>query len=293
MDLALLDTFRMIAREGSFSRAGQKLLRTQPAISLALKRLETDLGVRLIDRSSKQLMLTDAGRLVLEYCDRFDGLESELRVVLGELQDLKAGKLTIGANESTALYLLKHVTAFRRKHPRMKVELRRSLSSQIPDELLRGSLEMGAISYDPGDQRLKLVDIYTDSLVFIVSPEHHLARRKKVSIEELGDEVFIAHNVLSPYRRSVVETFQRHHVPLNIEIELPTIDTIRLLVQQNLGVAFLPRMCVEHELAARVLRMIPVEEMHMERKVRLVYPSQRQLSHAAQAFLALMGTLEG
>ena len=293
MDLALLDTFRMIAREGSFSRAGQKLLRTQPAISLALKRLETDLGVRLIDRSSKQLMLTDAGRLVLEYCDRFDGLESELRVVLGELQDLKAGKLTIGANESTALYLLKHVTAFRRKHPRMKVELRRSLSSQIPDELLRGSLEMGAISYDPGDQRLQLVDIYTDSLVFIVSPEHHLARRKKVSIEELGDEVFIAHNVLSPYRRSVVETFQRHHVPLNIEIELPTIDTIRLLVQQNLGVAFLPRMCVEHELAARVLRMIPVEEMHMERKVRLVYPSQRQLSHAAQAFLALMGTLEG
>ena len=292
MDLALLDTFRMIAREGSFSRAGQKLLRTQPAISLALKRLETDLGVRLIDRSSKQLMLTDAGRLVLEYCDRFDGLESELRVVLGELQDLKAGKLTIGANESTALYLLKHVTAFRRKHPRMKVELRRSLSSQIPDELLRGSLEMGAISFDPGDERLKLVDIYTDALVFIVSPEHHLARRKKVSIQELGDEVFIAHNVISPYRRSVVETFQRHHVPLNIEIEMPTIDTIRLLVQQNLGVAFLPRMCVENELTARELRMIPVEEIHMERKVRLVYPSQRQLSHAAQAFLALMGTSE-
>jgi DNA-binding transcriptional LysR family regulator len=290
MDLALLATFRTIAREGSFSRAGQKLLRTQPAISLALKRLETDLGVRLIDRSSKHLMLTDAGRLVLEYCDRFDGLESELRVVLGELQGLKAGKLTIGANESTALYLLKHVTAFRRKHPRMKVELRRSLSSQIPDELLRGSLEMGAISYDPGDERLKLVDIYTDSLVFIVSPEHHLARRKKVSIKELGDEVFIAHNVISPYRRSVVETFQRHHVPLNIEIELPTIDTIRLMVQQNLGVAFLPRMCVENELAARELRMVPVEEIHMERKVRLVYPSQRQLSHAAQAFLELMGT---
>jgi DNA-binding transcriptional LysR family regulator len=171
----------------------------------------------------------------------------------------------------------------------MKVELRRSLSSQIPDELLRGSLEMGAISYDPGDGRLKLVDIYTDSLVFIVSPEHRFAKRKKVNIEELGDEVFIAHNVLSPYRRSVVETFQRHHVPLNIEIELPTIDTIRLLVRQNLGVAFLPRMCVENELAARELRMIPVEEMHMERKVRLVYPAQRQLSHAAQAFLELMG----
>lgn len=288
MDLALLKTFRTIASEGSFSRAGQKLLRTQPAVSLALKRFESDLGVKLIDRSSKQLMLTDAGRLVLEYCGRFDGLESELRVGLDELRDLKAGKLIVGANESAALYLLKHVTAFRRDHPQMNVELRRSLSSQIPDELLRGSLEMGAISYDPGDERLKAVDIYTDSLVFIVSPEHRFARRKKLSIHELGEEVFIAHNVVSPYRRSVVETFQQHRVTLNIEIELPTIDTIRLLVQQNFGVAFLPLMCVENEIASRALRMIPVEEIHMERKVRLVYPARRQLSHAAQAFLELM-----
>jgi DNA-binding transcriptional LysR family regulator len=288
MDLALLETFRTIAREGSFSRAGLKLLRTQPAVSLALKRLETDLGVRLIDRSSKQLMLTDAGRVTLEYCDRFDGLESELRVGLEELHDLKSGKLIVGANESAALYLLKHVAAFRMDHPQMNVELRRSLSSQIPDELLRGSLEMGAISYDPGDERLKVVDIYTDSLVFIVSPEHRFARRKKLSIDELGEEVFIAHNVVSPYRRSVVQTFQKHHVPLNIEIELPTIDTIRLLVQQNLGVAFLPLMCVENEIASRALRMIPVEEIRMERKVWLVYPAQRQLSHAAQAFLELM-----
>lgn len=288
MDLALLKTFRTIASEGSFSRAGQKLLRTQPAVSLALKRFESDLGVKLIDRSSKQLMLTDAGRLVLEYSGRFDGLESELRVGLDELRDLKAGKLVVGANESAALYLLKHVTAFRRDHPQMNVELRRSLSSQIPDELLRGSLEMGAISYDPGDERLTVVDIYTDSLVFIVSPKHRFARRKKLSIHELGEEVFIAHNVVSPYRRSVVETFQQHCVPLNIEIELPNIDTIRLLVQQNLGVAFLPLMCVENEIASRALRMIPVEEIHMERKVRLVYPAQRQLSHAAQAFLELM-----
>jgi DNA-binding transcriptional LysR family regulator len=151
-----------------------------------------------------------------------------------------------------------------------------------------GRFRWGAISYDPGDERLTVVDIYTDSLVFIVSPEHCFARRKKLSIHELGEEVFIAHNVVSPYWRSVVETFQRHHVPLNIEIELPNIDTIRLWVQQNLGVAFLPLMCVENEIASRALWMIPAEEIHMERKVRLVYPPQRQLSHAARAFLELM-----
>jgi len=88
MDLSLLDTFRTVAEEGSFSRAGQKVGRTQPAVSLALKRLETELGVTLIDRGSKALALTDAGRLALEYCDRFEGLERELRMALAELRSL-------------------------------------------------------------------------------------------------------------------------------------------------------------------------------------------------------------
>ncbi len=293
MDLSLLETFQTIAREGSFSRAGQKLLRTQPAVSLALKRLEAELGAKLIDRSSKHLALTDAGRLALGYCDRYQGLDRELRTALADLRDLSIGKLTIGANESTALYLLSPVTEFRREHPRVQVEIRRSLSSRIPEELWRGALEMGAISYDPGDERLTVREIFTDSLAFIVSPQHSFARRKKLSIQELGEEVFIAHNVHSPYREIVIQKFQSAHVPLNIEIELPTIETIRKLVQQNLGVAFLPRMCVEQEIAAGQLRSIPVDEIRMERKIRLVYPAERQLSHAARAFLDLVANRSG
>ena len=288
MDLSLLDTFRMVAREGSFSRAGQKLLRTQPAVSLALKRLEAELGATLIDRGSKALALTDAGRLALDYCERFDGLDRELRTALAELRDLRSGKLTIGANESTALYLLGHIIDYRRLHPGVKVEIRRSLSSRVPEELLRGALEMAVISYDPGDPKLVVREIYNDALAFVVSPHHRLAGRGDVSITELGDEAFIAHNVVSPYRRIVIETFQRHHVPLNIEIEMPTIETIRKLVQRRQGVAFLPRMCVEEEIAAGSLKEVRVREIQLERKIRLVYPAQRQLSHAAQAFLEVV-----
>ncbi|MBI1356653.1 MAG: LysR family transcriptional regulator [Acidobacteria bacterium] len=289
MDLALLETFRTIAEEGSFSRAGQKLLRTQPAVSLALKRLEGELGVTLIDRTTKSLSLTDAGRLTLEYCERYDGLDRELRTALAELQDLQAGRLSIGANESTALYLLGPVVEYRRRHPRVHIEIRRSLSSGIPEELLRGRLEMGAISYDPGDERLTAREIYADHLAFVVSPRHRLAGRKELSIQELGEEVFIAHNVSGPYRRRVIETFQHHHVPLNMAIELPTIETIRRLVQLGLGVAFLPGMCVQQEIEQGALVEIPVAEMQMERTIRLVYPSQRQLSHAGQAFLEVLG----
>ncbi len=289
MDVSLLRMFRTVAEEGSFSRAAQKLLRTQPAVSLALKRLETDLGVQLIDRSSRTLILTDAGGLVLEYTKRFDGLERRLRRALTELRDLNAGKLTIGANESTALYLLKHLEAFRRRHSRIDVELRRSLSSRIPDAVIEGAIEIGAISYDPKDPRLMVFEFYNDRLTFVVSPQHGLARRRKVSICELGEETFIAHNVVSPYRARVIEAFRTHRVLLNMAVEMPTIETIRRLVQRNLGVAFLPKMCVEQEIKNGVLKEVTVKELAMERKIRLVYPAKRKLSQAAGAFLELVG----
>jgi DNA-binding transcriptional LysR family regulator len=289
MELHSLQVFLTVATEKSFSRAAEKLLRTQPAISLALQRLEQELGERLIDRSGKDLILTDAGHTVLEYARRFESLHREFDNSLAELRDNSAGRLTIGANESTTLYLLRHIEKYRELYPKVKVQVRRSFSSKIPNELLDGNLELGVISYDPGDERLKSKILYSDALAFIVSPKHRLAKSKTVSIAELGDETFIAHNVLSPYREVVLREFRNHKVPLRMDVEMPTIETIRKLVQNNLGVAFLPRMCVEQEIEQKLLCEVRVKEMHLERKIRLVYPTRRVLSHAARAFLDVVG----
>src|SRR6267154_6869129 len=207
MELYPLQVFLTVAVEKSFSRAAEKLLRTQPAVSLALQRLEQELGEKLIDRSGKDLILTDAGRTVLDYARRFHSLQQELDNSLAELRDNSAGRLIIGANESTTLYLLRHIQRYRELYPKVKVQIRRSLSSKLPDELLDGILELGVISYDPANERIQSKVIYTDWLAFIVSPKHRLAGRKTVSIEELGEETFIAHNVVSPYRDLVVRQF--------------------------------------------------------------------------------------
>jgi DNA-binding transcriptional LysR family regulator len=289
MELHSLQVFLTVATEKSFSRAAEKLYRTQPAVSLAVQRLEQELGEKLIDRSGKDLILTDAGRSVLEYARRFQSLQLELDNSLAELRDNSAGRLTVGANESTALYLLKHIERYRVLYPKVKVQIRRSLSSKIPGELMDGNLELGIISYDPGDERLKSKVIYTDALAFVVSPAHRLARHKTVSIADLGNETFIAHNVLSPYRDVVLREFQSHKVPLRMEVEMPTIETIRRLVQHDVGVAFLPRMCVEQEIEQGVLCEVRVKELHVERKIRLIWPTRRALSHAAKAFLEVVG----
>jgi len=292
MELYALEVFSTIVAQQSFSRAAEKLLRTQPAISLTLQRLEAELGGPLIDRSfrtAKKLVLTDAGQVVLEFAKRFENLRAEMATALGELRDNSAGRLTIGANESSTLYLLAHIERYRKLFPKIKIQVRRSQSSKIPAELLDGTLELGVTSYDPGDERLISKTIYADSLAFIVSPEHRFAGRKTVSITDLGSETFIAHNVVSPYRENVVREFRRHKVPLNMDVEVPTLEAIRKLVQSNEGVAFLPRMVVKQELERKLLVEVRVKEMHIERPIRLLVPRDRTLSHAAQAFLDTVG----
>src|SRR5258707_160998 len=166
MEMHPLRVFLTVATEKSFSRAAEKLLRTQPAISLSIQRLETELGERLIDRSAKDLLLTDAGKIVLEYAPRFGNLQREL-----------ANTLAV-----------------------------------------------------------------------------------------------------------VLREFQRHKVPLRMDLEMPTTEAIRKMVQRDEGVAFLPRMCVDEEIRLGVLREVKVKEMDVERKIRLVYPGRRVLSRAARAF---------
>src|SRR5258707_12943531 len=160
MEMHPLRVFLMVASEKSFSRAAEKLLRTQPAISLSIQRLETELGEKLIDRSAKDLLLTDAGKIVLEYARRFENLQGDLENALAELRDKSAGRLTIGANESSTLYLLDSVERYRERFPKVKVQIQRSQSSRIPAQLIDGELELGVITYDPDDARLLARALY-------------------------------------------------------------------------------------------------------------------------------------
>ncbi len=287
MELSQLAIFMAVADEKSFSRAAQKMMRTQPAISLAVQRLEAELGEKLVDRSLKDGTLTDAGKVVLEYARKFENLRRDLANSLTELRDKRTGRLTIGANESGALYLLGHIHNFRRLYSGVRVEVRRSFSSRIPADVLGNSIEMGVVSYEPGERHLQSLVIYTDSLCFVVYPGHRLVGCQ-ARIRDLGRETFIAHNVVSPYRQTVLRAFQKHHVPLNMDVEMPTLETIKEAVQHRMGVAFLPRMTVQPELEAGTLIEVPIKELKVERKIRLIYPSRRQLSHAAQAFLEVV-----
>src|SRR5436853_6158027 len=267
MDLSQLEVFLAVAREGRFSRAAEKLHRTQSAVSQSIRKLEDEIGEPLFDRSSRDGLLTDAGHVLQEYAERLLNLRNDAQEALVELRQLQKGKLAIAANEFTALYLLPVLTEFRRLHPMIKVTVQRSLGSHIPDDLPCQTVEMGALTYDPQDPRLRSIVVYQDELTFVVPPTHPLASGKQISIRQLGAEVFVAHIVSSPYREKVIETFRRHKTPLHMDVELPTLQAITRFVSMGNGVALVPLISVENELARRELVSIQVQELKLHRNL--------------------------
>jgi DNA-binding transcriptional LysR family regulator len=288
LELAQLEVFLMVAREHRFSRAAEKLYRTQSAVSQTIRKLEVELGEALFDRSSREGVLTDAGKVLVEYAEKLLNLRSEAAESLVELRELQKGKLVIAANEFTALYLLPILAEFRRLHPMIKITVQRALGSHIPDDVLRYRAEFGVLSYEPQEPSVHSVVVYLDELVFVVPPKHPLASAKQVSIRQLGAESFVAHIVSSPYRDKVLQLFKTHKTPLHMDLELPTLQAIKQFVALGNGVAFLPEISVETELARGELVRIPVRELQLKRKLRLIYRKDANLSHAARALLKVV-----
>jgi DNA-binding transcriptional LysR family regulator len=291
MDLNQLETFLAVAEEKSFSRAAVRLHRTQPAISQVIRKLEHEIGETLFDRTSRDGSLTAPGTLLRDYALRLLALRREASSALDELKNLERGRLQLAANEYTCMYLLPAIDAFRRSAPHVSVTVHRMLASHIPDELTLRTFELGVVSFRPDPEQFRTIAVYGDSLDFIVSPHHPLAHAPRVSINDLGSENFIAHNVASPLRRRVIETFQRYRTPLNMGIELPTIEAIKRFVAMGNGVALVPHISVARELEMRELVRIPVDELEIKRILRLVYRRQATLSYAAKAFLRTLKTL--
>jgi DNA-binding transcriptional LysR family regulator len=287
MEVSQLEAFVAVVEEKSFTRAAIRLFRTQPAVSQAVRRLEEWVGDPLLDRSTKSGELTEAGSLVYDYAKKLLNLRLEARSAVQELKALERGSLSVGANESTALYLLPILQKFRHCHPRVRVTVRRTLSREIPNSLLRHEIDLGVLSYDPGNPELESRPVSRDELTLIVPAGHRLARSNAVGIRELGSDIFIAHNVASPYRERVVEAFARFRTPLQVGVELPTIETIKKAVRAGMGIAFVPRMCVSEELGRGDFCAVRVRELQVARMLRVIYRRHAALSPAAQAFLAM------
>lgn len=293
MDLGSLQVFLAVAREHSFSRAAEKLYRTQPAVSISVRKLEEWVGQPLFVRGAGAGKLTEAGTLLVEYAERMLNLREEARRSLEDLGGLRRGRLALGVNESSIHALLPALERFRRRYPKIQIAIHRVFSRDIPREILNYRLDVGIASYRPPDEALAAIEFLRDDLTFVVPPRHRLAKHRSVPIRDLGEEVFVAHIVASPYRERVIQLFARHRVPLRMDVEMPTIESIKRFVERGMGVAIVPRMCVRREVERGQLAEVKIREMRLRRDLFLIVRRDRPLSQATRAFIRLLRPKQG
>jgi DNA-binding transcriptional LysR family regulator len=288
MDLAELNVFLTVARERSFSRAAQKLYRTQPAVSISIRKLEEWVGEPLFARGARSGQLTDAGRLLVGYAERMLNLRQEIKRAVDDLRSGGRGELSLGVNESSIHALLPALARYRKAYPNVRLAVHRTFSRDIPSELVNYRLDLGVVSFVPQEDQLSAIKIFRDELAFTVSPRHRLAQQRQVDITDLGKETFIAHIVESPFRSSVLQLFAKHHVPIERQVEMPTIESIKRFVQMDMGVAIVPRMCVHWEVEQGLLVEVKIRQLRMRRDLYLLHRRRGPMSHAATAMLRLL-----
>jgi DNA-binding transcriptional LysR family regulator len=290
MDLMQLEMFVATAELRGVQRAAERVFRTQPAVSMAIRKLEDELGSPLFDRSNRgNYQLTAAGEVLFAHAKRLLALRDEALTHVKELQSLEDGRVRIGANESAGNYLLPRlIQAFRRQYPKVRVDVTRQNSRQLLHDIRDNMVDLALISFDPEEKDIEATAVLKDPLILVASPDHPVAKRATAHIRDLGAEPFIAHTVTSQSRQKVVEAFRSTDTPLRIVMEVAMIETIKKLVTMKLGLAFVPEMSVQDELARGELARIEVEGFQYERTLYLARRRSNSHSHAAQEFASMV-----
>ena len=289
MDLHHLEHFLAVVDEGTFTRAAVRLLRTQSAISQSIKRLEDQIGTPLFARDRTEIKLTEAGHRLRDYAIRLLRLRDQAVRDLAGLHDLASGTLAIAAHESAALYLLPKVLGtYVHRFPDVKIGLYRSRLDEIPRQVLEREVDLGFVAADPGYNELEALQVGADQLILIAPPGHPVVRQRLVRIPDLGREHFVVHHLCQSTVSKIREVFDQHNTTFRTAAELWSFENVKDFVQQDVGLAIVPRTTVAKELRQGTLVEVPVEGLDIPRKTLVVFRDRRYLSDAARGLLALL-----
>ena len=286
-----LRILRAIASEGSFKKAADSLYVTQPAVSLQIQNLEKQLDVALFDRGGRKAQLTEAGHLLLSYCDRILSQCQEACRALDDLHNLKGGSLIVGASQTTGTYLMpRMIGLFRQKYPEVAVQLQVHSTRRTAWGVANGQVDLAIIGGElPPDlnELLQVVPYANDELALVLPPKHPLSRLPELTKEDLYRLGFVCLDAQSTTRKMVDQLLSRSKLDvgrMKIEMELNSFEAIKNAVQSGLGAAFLPVVSIERELASGSLHRPQLADLQVRRQLKLISHPARYCSRAAEAF---------
>ncbi|TCP29719.1 DNA-binding transcriptional LysR family regulator [Scopulibacillus darangshiensis] len=284
MDIKHLQYLIEVTRFNSFSKAADHLFVTQPTISKAIKGLESELGVTLFDRSRKQILLTDAGKIILEQAQVINKAFEDLQIQIDDLSQLKKGHIRVGLPPMIGTHFFPAIIGqFRERYPAISIELVEDGSKKVVDDVENGSLDIGAVVLPTNETLFHSFSFVKEEIKLIVHPEHRLAGRKKVKLSELTDEHFMLFNDDFALHDRIMASCMVAGFQPKVISKSSQWDFIGKMVASKLCVTLLPESkCLELK---DDIRVISATEPNVNWELAIIWRRNRYLSYAAKELL--------
>ena len=291
MNLYHLRVFLTVAEYEHITRASEKLILSQPAVTKIIQHLEQETGLELIERHGRRIVLTQAGRVLHGYARRLFALEREMEEALEGMQDVEMGEITLAANTTTGVYFLPPVVAqFHARYPQVILRITILNSHEIIEQTMNWILDFGLVEGDPDTlpPGIETQTFARDELVLVVAPTHHWSRLRVLKPEVLHDKELLLREQGSGIREVIEHALLQQNVRITPLLTLPDNEVIKQMAMSGVGAAILSAFAVRRELASNELVRIPIEGIDLRPQLTLVKRSDKHLSRAAQTFCSLL-----
>jgi DNA-binding transcriptional LysR family regulator len=288
LTLRQLQCFSAVARNLSYTRAAEELHLTQPAVSMQIRQLEQQAGMAVTEQLGKQIHLTEAGEEVYRYARSILQQVDEMDDVLNKLKGLSGGHLRIAAISSANYFAPKLLGTFHHRFENVTVSMDVTNQTKVLQLVIDNDVDMAIMGQPPDDMHLDAIAFMDNPLIIVAPPNHRLAKRKRIALKELENEVFLTREPGSGTRGAMHRFFRLHKLKLNTGMEMGSLSSIKQGVQADLGLGLLQRGAVEVELMLGRLVELKLTELPIQRHWYVVLHKGKRLSAAAEAFKALL-----
>ena len=280
-----LKVFRAVAEHLNFRKAAEHLFLTQPAVTLQVKALENDLGVRLFDRSANRVALTSQGAILLRYAVRIAKLAAEAERTLGSIDGQFSGELSLGVSTTIAQYVLPRlIGAFLNEHPRVQLSLQSGNTDQVVHSLLEGKVSIGLIEGPARHRGIATQPFMRDELISIAPANFAFTH---LSAPQFLNSTLLMREQGSGSRRVVESALAKAGFKLksfkNV-MNLDSTESIKSAVEAGLGIGFVSRLAVLKELELGAIKVVSIRGLIIARHFSLVTRTGPELTGPPEAF---------
>jgi DNA-binding transcriptional LysR family regulator len=289
MEFDQLRLFVDLAKEQNFTKVAERNNVTQPAVSLSIQKLEEELGTKLLERTTRKVLVTEEGRIFYEYAREILSKAQEVKTLLQERQDRMLGSIRLATVHSVGLYELpESLKEFIRRYPEVNFHIEYLQSDQVYHAVVEGDADLGLVAYPEPRAGVSTLLFFEDELVLICNNEHPFAQHEHVSLRALQGMAFVAFQSEIPTRKAIDALLHEQQIHVEMRMQCDNIEILKKMVEVGLGISMVPLLSVREEVRNGSLRVVRLTDRSIRRPIAIIHRKGKTLTRPQRAFVTLL-----